>query len=209
MTTKLALEIVGGLSKPSKMPCHGWSIPAKRCKTGGKLRNVKGSVCEHCYALKGRYSFGNVQNALERRFAALSNPQWVEAMTAAIKGSESSGFFRFLDAGDLQSLEMLENIAQIARNLPQITFWLPTREYSIVAEYVAKHGAFPSNLTVRLSALMIDGQPPVSIAKRLGVVTSGVTKTGFTCPAPNQGNKCLSCRACWNRSVENVNYKVH
>lgn len=209
MTTKEALEIVGGLSKPSKMPGYGWSIPAKRCKTGGKLRNVKGSVCKHCYALKGRYSFGNVRNALERRFAALSHPQWVEAMTAAIKGSESSGFFRWMDSGDLQNLEMLENIAQIARNLPQITFWLPTREYSIVAEYVAKHGAFPSNLTVRLSALMIDGQPPVSIAKRLGVVTSGVTKTGFTCPAPNQDNKCLSCRACWNKSVENVNYKVH
>ena len=46
MQTKEALKIIGGsLSKPSKMP--GWSIglPAKECKTGGKLQAVKGSVC--------------------------------------------------------------------------------------------------------------------------------------------------------------------
>ena len=41
MQTKDALKIIGGsLSKPSKMP--GWSIglPAKECKTGGKLQTV-------------------------------------------------------------------------------------------------------------------------------------------------------------------------
>ena len=46
MQTKEALKIIGGsLSKPSKMP--GWSIglPAKECKTGGKLQKVPGSVC--------------------------------------------------------------------------------------------------------------------------------------------------------------------
>ena len=56
MKTNEALKIIGGsLSKPSKMP--GWSIglPAKECKTGGKLQAVKGSVCYDCYALKGCY----------------------------------------------------------------------------------------------------------------------------------------------------------
>ena len=53
MKTEEALKIIGGsLSKPSKMP--GWSIglPAKECKTGGKLQKVPGSVCYDCYALK-------------------------------------------------------------------------------------------------------------------------------------------------------------
>ena len=52
MKTSEAWKLVGGLSKPSKMP--GWSIgiPAKECKTGGKLQQVKGSVCFDCYALK-------------------------------------------------------------------------------------------------------------------------------------------------------------
>ena len=62
MKTSEALKIIGGsLSKPSKMP--GWSIglPAKECKTGGKLQAVPGSVCYDCYALKGCYVFKVVQ----------------------------------------------------------------------------------------------------------------------------------------------------
>ena len=49
MNTKEAWQLVGGLSKPSKMP--GWSIgiPAKECKTGAKLRLIPNSVCEGCY----------------------------------------------------------------------------------------------------------------------------------------------------------------
>ena len=38
-------EITGSLSKPSKMPGHAYGLPAKECKTGGKLQKVKGSTC--------------------------------------------------------------------------------------------------------------------------------------------------------------------
>ena len=75
MKTSEALKIIGGsLSKPSKMP--GWSIglPAKECKTGGKLQKVPGSVCYDCYALKGCYVFKVVQDAQYRRLAALKRP---------------------------------------------------------------------------------------------------------------------------------------
>ena len=209
MTVKEAVEFVGGFSAPSKMPCQGFSIPAWLCKTGMKLRNVSGSICSKCYALKGRYVFPNVKNALIRRFNKISDPLWVSAMTIAISGTESSGYFRWHDSGDIQSLEHLTKICQIAKNIPEISFWLPTREYSIVAQYVKTYGKIPSNLTIRLSALMINGQPPVSIANRLGCVTSGVSDTGFTCPSSAQGNKCLNCRACWDQSVSNVNYKTH
>ena len=187
-----ALEIIGNFSAPSKMPCQSWSIPAKRCKTGMKLRDVVGSICSKCYALKGRYPFPNVQAALERRFQSLFNPLWVDAMVAAIQLSESSGFFRWHDSGDVQDVAHLEKIASVAKRLPNIQFWLPTREYGFVAEFLKKHGSFPSNLTVRLSALMLDGAPPVGIAKRFGLTTSGVSKEGFTCPSSTQGGKCLT-----------------
>jgi hypothetical protein len=151
----------------------------------------------------------NVKNCLEKRFQSLSHPEWVSAMTLSISGSEGSGFFRWHDSGDIQSVEHLEKIVQVAKNLPNIQFWIPTREYSFVSNYLKKHGAFPSNLTVRLSALMVDGQPPVGIAKRLNLTTSGVATAGFNCPANSQGNKCLSCRACWDKNVNNINYKKH
>lgn len=209
MTLFEALEIVGGFSQPSKIPCQGFSIPAWLCKAGGKLRSVDGSVCSKCYALKGRYSFSRVKTAMQRRFDGLKNEKWVEAMTVAIGGTEGSGYFRFFDSGDLQSLKMLENITQVARNLPYITFWLPTREYSIVASFVKKHGSFPSNLTVRLSAYMIEGEVPVDIARKCDAVASGVSKSGFTCPSSDQGGKCLSCRNCWNKNIPVITYKQH
>jgi hypothetical protein len=34
MKTQEALKLVGGLSKPSKMPGWAYGIPAKECKTG-------------------------------------------------------------------------------------------------------------------------------------------------------------------------------
>ena len=51
LNTDHAWKIVGGLSKPGKMP--GWSIgiPAKECNTGGKLQDKEGAVCFDCYAL--------------------------------------------------------------------------------------------------------------------------------------------------------------
>ena len=37
MKTNEALKIVGGLSKPSKMPGWAYGLPAAECKTGSKL----------------------------------------------------------------------------------------------------------------------------------------------------------------------------
>ena len=191
------------------MPCSSWSTPAKHCKTGKKLAKVSGSVCADCYAAKGFYRMPNVKNCLEKRFQSLSHPEWAKAMTIAISGSEGSGFFRWHDSGDVQSVEHLEKIVQIAKDIPSIQFWLPTREYGFVSTYLKKHKTFPSNLVVRLSAYMVEGAAPTSLATRLGLTTSGVSKTGFSCPASNQGNKCLSCRACWDKNVNNINYKKH
>lgn len=208
MTLLQALETINGFSKPSKMPCHSWSIPAKDCKTGSKLAKVEGSVCADCYAMSGFYRMGNVKSCLEKRLESLSNPLWAKAMTIAISGSEGSGFFRWFDSGDIQSLDHLKQIAQIAKDLPHIKFWLPTKEYSIVSEFLAEN-ELPQNLTIRLSGFMVDGPAPVALANRLGLVTSTVAAKDFTCPASAQGNKCLSCRACWDKTVQNVAYKHH
>jgi hypothetical protein len=204
-----AKSIVGTLSKPSKMPGHAYSIPAQRCITGSKLRHIKGSVCSKCYALKGRYHMKTVQKAMNRRFESLADPLWVDAMTYLIQQTKDE-YFRWHDSGDLQGVWHLKNIVEIAERLPKVKFWIPTREYSIVSEFVLSGGVLPPNLTVRLSSHMIDGPAPESVAKRIGAQISGVSSTpSFTCPASEQDNKCGSCRACWNPNVFNVTYKKH
>ena len=111
----------------------------------------------------------NVRNALQKRFNSINKPEWVEAMTIAIATKEKSGFFRWHDSGDIQSVEHLRKICQIAINLPHIKFWLPTREYSFVTQYKKQFGDIPSNLTIRLSSLMINGNAPSGIAKILEI----------------------------------------
>jgi hypothetical protein len=218
MNIKEAEAIVGGLSKPSKMPGFAYSIPAAECNVGSQMHKVKGSTCEKCYALKGRYAFPMVQSALYRRLEALKDPRWVAAMVFLInKRKGKHPFFRWHDSGDLQSVEHLELIAEVCRQTPNVKHWIPTREYvkgfrdtPILQDWLAGGGVIPSNLTVRLSALMNDTSPPKAIAERLGVQTSNVSSSGaFTCPASNQGNECGDCRACWDRSVKNVTYKIH
>ena len=82
--------------------------------------------------------------------------------------------------------------------------------YLNVRECFLKLGAWPENLTVRLSAFMINGNSPVSLAKSIDCVTSGVANDGnFDCVASKQGNKCLDCRACWDKNVENIGYPAH
>ena len=208
--------LTGGLSAPSKMPCHGWSIPAQECAVGSLLRKIKGSTCSGCYALKGRYVFPNVAAALTRRLEAWRSDraQWVEAMTASILKTRSP-YFRWLDSGDLQGLEMLEDIAEVARRTPSVTHWLPTRERDVVATYKKRAGELPSNLTVRLSAAMVDAPlKPAARGALKGVPVSMVhTKaphnSAHVCPAPSQGGKCADCRACWNSSIKGVSYAAH
>ena len=206
---KQAEEIVGTLSKPSKMPGFAYSTPAKRCQIGMKMRGVVGSMCAFCYALKGRYVFPNVVKAMERRFASLTNDLWVDAMTYLI-GKVKNPHFRWHDSGDLQGVWHIEKIVKIAKNLPNISFWLPTREYAFVSTYIEQGGEVPANLTIRLSALMMDGPAPVGIAQRLGLCVSGASKVGnFNCPSSKQGNKCGDCRKCWDKNEFAIDYKKH
>jgi hypothetical protein len=210
MTPALAKEITGGLSKPSKMPGFAYSIPAQACNVGSRLRSVQGSICSKCYALKGRYVFGNVKKALQRRLASLVHSEWVEAMVFQINQT-GINVFRWHDSGDIQNLEHLERIAQVCRLTPDVRHWLPTREYALVTAYKEKHGAFPDNLNIRLSAYMVDGPLPDGAANRLGVTMSGVTSDPkkVSCPAYNQGGVCGSCRACWDKNQAVVFYPKH
>ena len=198
-----ARAAVGGLSRPSKMPGPSYNLPASACKTGGKLQKVKGSVCADCYACKGRYLFGNVQNALNRRLKTIASPNWVTAMANAIDGAP---YFRWHDSGDIQSIEHLARIVEVARLTPNTRHWLPTREKQIVKEY-CRTNIIPENLVIRISAAMIDGSPPVTELPTSTVHTADAI--GYECPAPKQANKCGDCRACWDVSIKNVSYRAH
>jgi len=199
MKTSEAWQLVGGLSKPSKMP--GWSIgiPAKECKTGSKLRLIPDSVCSECYALKNCYMFKVVQEAQYRRLEAIQHPDWVLAMSTLIN-SKKPDVFRWHDSGDVQDLQHLEKIFEVCRLTPNKRHWMPTRE-AWIKDHMA---SCPDNLVVRFSSPMVDQGPVKSWAN-----TSTVSTKSRSCPAPDQDNTCGSCRACWDPEVKNIEYGKH
>ena len=199
MLKKEARKITGGLSSPSKMPGPAHNLPAWNCITGQKLVNKPGSVCSGCYAMKNRYRFTNVREAMDRRLQALQDPRWVDAMVTLISGEP---WFRWHDSGDIQSPEHLKNIFEVCNRTPQTRHWMPTREVKFLK--LMDPDVVPENLIIRISSHMID-QGPV----KHWPWTSTVVTSGKTCPAAEQGNECKDCRACWDRSVKNVAYGKH
>lgn len=217
MNARQAKAIAGTLGYPSKMPGISYGIPAKACLTGARLALIPGSTCSNCYALeRGNYRYSSVKIAQARRLAGISHPDWVEAMVYSLTRSHERGhkgrklppFHRWHDSGDLQSRDHLAKICAVARATPWLRHWLPTREAKIVRDFVRDGGTVPSNLVIRLSATMVDGLPPKAWPLT-STVHHEAAPVGHLCPAPQQGNKCGSCRACWSPEVANVSYHQH
>ena len=202
MKKKEANKITGGLSAPGKMPEGSYNLPAVACQTGAKLREIPGTPCWGCYAFKGRYNFPNVQAALSRRLDSLTHPDWVQAMTVLIKGKK---FFRWHDSGDLQGPKHLTNIFEVCKRTPDTAHWLPTQERKLLT--LLDPDIIPPNLIIRLSNAKNDTVPGQAWSHWSTVVTK--PRAGHVCPAPEQGNNCGSCRACWSKDVYEVQYKIH
>ena len=212
---KDAEEAVGGLSAPSKMPSYAWSISAKRCDMGSKLAKIEGSVCNKCYALKGRYMFGNTQDALERRYNAWSNDRdtLTNAMIYVMNNKKhiiNTGHFRWFDSGDIQGTAMLSDINTVAWSSPNIRFWLPTKEYKLVKSYSQQNDIAP-NLIIRVSNPNVNSNTLKGYEYISSVYSKDMLEKsdGYICPSSKQGNKCGECRACWSDKVSEVSYIAH
>jgi len=216
---KQALPYVVSLSRPGKMETFGYSTSALDCKQGGKLHEIKGTVCEHCYARKGRYIFNSCQKCLNARMDKIKNePYWADAMIYIINHKKIKGKlidkFRWHDSGDLQSMEHFRKIIEIARKTPKVKHWLPTKEVKLMQAFIKTGEKLPSNLNVRVSGFMVNGKP----IKLKGMTTSVVItkdmlgKTpGFDCPVyaeSDHGSKCGSCDMCY-KSKRRINYIEH
>ena len=182
------------------MPGLSYSLPAWECKTGWKLSQVEGTPCFFCYAKKGNYTrYPAIKEAQYRRLKAIDNPLWVQAMAAVIKRHK---FFRWHDAGDVQSKEHMQKIIEVCKLTPDTKHWMPTQE----RQFLPDPEQVPDNLVIRLSRSKIDGPVPAAWSHDSGVTTDDSKRT---CPAPTQGGKCLDCRVCWNKDIKSVIYGKH
>jgi len=188
------------MTRTSKMPGLSYSLPAWACKTGAKLRLVPGTPCHGCYALKGNYiRYPAIKKAQYHRLDSLARDSWTTAMVTQIKRQK---IFRWHDAFDIQIAKQLTNIFEVCSKTPATSHWLPTREAKFLK--FIDPDIIPANLVIRLSGHMVDGKNA-----SWWPWTSSVSTKTKSCPAKDQGNKCLDCRSCWDRKVTNVTYPKH
>jgi hypothetical protein len=200
MLVKEARKITDSLTRTSKMPGLSYSLPAWACQTGSKLRKVKTSPCYGCYALKGNYTrYPAIKIAQYRRLAAIKMEGWTRAMAVQILKQK---YFRWHDAGDVQSHEHMAKIIEVCKLTPNTKHWLPTQE----RQYLPKPEDVPANLIIRLSRSKVDGPAGNAWTHDSGVTTKEGQRT---CPAPDQGGACKDCRACWNKDIKSVIYGKH
>lgn len=238
MSLAEARSIAGSLGFPSKMPGTSFALPAKACIAGARLARVPGTVCHSCYALNGgaNYQQPRAMIGQQRRLDRLTDPRWVGAMVRLLEHEHGKsrikvdlgivgirlqkaggsryrfndpGFHRWHDSGDLQSVEHLANICEVARRTPKIKHWLPTQELRFVKRFLADGGIIPSNFIIRVSSVMLDGDRPRAWAHTSSVFNNQPPANAHVCPAPQQEHRCMSCRACWSREVQHVAYEVH
>ena len=216
-------KVVGGLSSPGKMPWLGYSIPATACKVGAILHERLESVCYDCYALKGRYTFPVVINAMQRRLQAIETPTWVSNMVELIgkkaeKVTPDKRFFRWHDSGDIQNSKHLLDMLEIAHYLPGVKFWLPTKEYGLIRQLLKSDNVIPDNMCVRVSAPDVNGFLDSKVYGPVSAVTDDIEvfnrgSVSFPChataPTPDNLHKCGTCRACWNNDIKSVTYFKH
>lgn len=217
MSIASAQREAGAVSiRNSKMPGSSFAVTVDQCKVGGKLALIKGSTCHKCYAaaIEKRYPSahqGWTNNYFKATRLIEENPaQWARAMAFQVeKAAEKTGeaYHRWFDGGDLASLAMLRAIAMVCELTPAIKHWLPTREAAIVKAFLRERD-LPANLTVRISATMVDDRP-IAGYPNTSTVHKAKKHVGHACPARHQGNMCGSCRACWSRDVQNVSYPLH
>jgi hypothetical protein len=193
----------------TKMPGTTYAVDAFACITGSKLAKVKGSICSRCYSIKLQKLRPSVDQGYKKnlfKWQVSNTSNWIDAMVFQILRAKVKEH-RWFDSGDLQSLEMLEAIAEVARQTPGVKHWLPTKEYGIYAKYL-KTNTLPANLVVRVSATMIDGNPS-KVFKNTSTVHKNNKAIGFECKARTRGNACGPCRACWDKRIKNVSYPKH
>ncbi len=211
MNISIAVETVGGLSSPSKMVVPSTGFNTDTCITGSKLKKCEGSVCAVCYADKGHSKTFDyvVRPARDRRLNALKNKGWVDAWVHILNNKkiyQKHKIMRWHDSGDLQGLEHLDNIIEIAIRTPDIQHWLPTKESKLV-----KGINYPSNLIIRLSSSMIDGKAPKFA--HTSTVTTNMNEVTCLASLPKTHHLwhdgCGDCRKCWDSSIFNICYYEH
>lgn len=196
------------LSKTSKLDgILSWSLQAiDTCQGSIGADGELVPACKGCYATTGNYNYPNVKAPRIHNKEDWKRIDWVDDM---VKALDSSRYFRWLDSGDIYSVELAEKIYQVMTLTPWCKHWLPTRmhKFKKYATVLAKMNKL-DNVVVRFSSDSVTGE----------IIEGDYSSTIFSdtlpentkeCQAYQNQGKCSGCRACWSKDTPVIAYKAH
>lgn len=111
--------------------------------------------CKHfCYDIKACFQYpGTVIDARIRNTSILfrNREEYFARIEKKISHRKANKFFRWHVAGDIIDSDYFDRMVSIAIAHPDFVFWTYTKMYVIVNDWIASHGALPTNLHVMFS----------------------------------------------------------
>lgn len=176
----------------------------ERCK---KNAQIKGSICEKCFAAKQMKIYPSMENCMVENQRILTS----EILPMEKLPTINNLYFRFESFGDLNNATQVKNYFNICYKNPRVKFALWTKNPDYIAEALADGYEKPSNLNIVLSSLFINQERknPFSFVDKVFTVydQEHIEKNSveINCGAKN----CFSCGLCYEKNgVQTINEKL-
>lgn len=169
-----------------------------------KNREIKGSICQKCYAFKNLSYRKNVSEAYEKNEAILTKRLLTNEEIPLL----NTRYFRFEAFGDLHNEIQLQNYINICKKNKHVDFALWTKNYKLILEYFKSHKK-PSNLRLLISSLMINQPINKKPFEAINLQVSIFTVYSKDYVKENDikincgGKKCIECLRCYKRGLKN------
>ena len=121
----------------------------ERCK---KNAEIKGSICEKCFAAKQMKVFPSMEKPMVENQRILTTEILPEEKLPTINNL----YFRFEAFGDLNNATQVKNYFNICYKNPKVKFALWTKNPDYIAAAIAQGYEKPANLNIVLSSLFIN-----------------------------------------------------
>lgn len=125
----------------------------ERC---AKNAQIKGSICEKCFAAKQMKVFPSMEKPMVENQRILTS----EVLPLELLPTINNLYFRFEAFGDLNNAIQVKNYFNLCYKNPRVKFALWTKNPDYIAEAIRDGYKKPDNLNVVLSSLFINKERP-------------------------------------------------
>lgn len=176
----------------------------ERC---AKNAQIKGSICEKCFAAKQMKVYPSMENCMVENQRILTS----SILDIELLPYINNLYFRFEAFGDLNNETQVINYFNICKKNPGVKFALWTKNPDYIAQAIKDGYEKPDNLNIILSSLFINKERKTrySFVDKIFTVYDpqhiDENNIDINCGAKN----CFSCGLCYNKNgVKIINEKL-